>query len=120
LLGNWHLKVLQIQVETAPPKPPQPPKNQASHAPGPGLTRRSSVNHSSPTEGDDRDVGGRDALMAERLAQRHVGIAFDGGNNRGLHSPPEPKFPVSDATVRQSEVPAQLHAGAVAPNAIPC
>ncbi|EGE57975.1 hypothetical protein RHECNPAF_3500024 [Rhizobium etli CNPAF512] len=35
-------------------------------------------------EGDDRDVGCLDALIAEFLVKRHVGIAVDGGDDGGL------------------------------------
>ena len=35
-------------------------------------------------EGDDRDVLGLDALVAELLVERHVGVAVDGRDHGGL------------------------------------
>ncbi len=35
-------------------------------------------------ERHDRDVGRLDALVAELLVERHVGVAVDGGDHRGL------------------------------------
>ena len=35
-------------------------------------------------EGDDRDVFGLDALVAEFLVERHVGVAVDGRDDGGL------------------------------------
>jgi hypothetical protein len=35
-------------------------------------------------EGDDRDVLGLDALVAEFLVERHVGVAVDGRDDGGL------------------------------------
>ena len=35
-------------------------------------------------EGDDGDVGGLDALVAEFLVEGNVGVAVDGGDDGGL------------------------------------
>jgi len=37
-------------------------------------------------EGDDRDIGGLDALVAELLVERNVGVAIDGRDYRCLRA----------------------------------